>query len=63
LKVTVPDGVPAPGPFAVTVAVNVTDCPKTDGLADELIAVVVPSWLTAWLRVLEVLVAKLVSPP
>ena len=36
LNVTVPVGVPAPGALTVTVAVNVTDWPKTDGLADEV---------------------------
>src|SRR5437773_9956110 len=41
-KVTFPAGVPAPGLLAVTVAVNVTDCLDTDGLAEELAAVVVP---------------------
>src|SRR5947208_1019748 len=41
LKVTVPVGVPAPGLFAVTVAVKVTDCPDTDGLVEELTRVVV----------------------
>jgi hypothetical protein len=40
-KVTVPPGVPAPGDAAETVAVKVTGCPKTDGLTDELTAVVV----------------------
>jgi hypothetical protein len=32
LNVTVPVGVPLPEPDAATVAVNVTDCPNTDGL-------------------------------
>src|SRR5579859_8064069 len=41
LKVTVPVGVPAPGGTAVTVAVNITDCPKMDGLLFETTAVVV----------------------
>src|SRR5437763_14566523 len=43
MKVTFPVGVPAPGLLAVTVAVKVTDCPDTDGLAEELTAVVVPA--------------------
>src|SRR6266566_4029608 len=42
LKVTVPVGVPAPGLFAVTVAVKVTGCPDTEGLAEEVTPVVVP---------------------
>ena len=38
---TVPVGVPTPGVFEETVAVNVVLCPKTVGLIDELTAVVV----------------------
>ena len=56
LNVTVPVGVPAPGDVAVTVAVNVTDWPNTDGLTDETSAVVVASWLTTWLVAVDVLV-------
>src|SRR5437867_3862160 len=41
LKVTFPAGLPEPGLLAVTVAVKVTDCPNTDGLAEELADVVV----------------------
>ena len=63
LKVTVPVGVPPPGLFAVTVAVKVTDCPDTDGLAEELIDVVVPAFFTIWLNGLEVLAVKVASPP
>jgi len=61
-NVTEPVGVPLPGAFAVTVAVNVTDWPKTDGLAEETTEVVVLSWLTVWVSV-PALVLKLVSPP
>lgn len=39
MKVTVPLGVPAPD--GVTVAVNVTDWPNTDGFREEVTAVVV----------------------
>ncbi len=46
LKVTVPVGVPAPGGFTLTVAVNVTDWPKTDGLIEEATVVVVGAWFT-----------------
>ena len=46
LKVTVPVGVPAPGGFTLTVAVNVTDWPKTDGLTEEATVVVVGAWVT-----------------
>jgi hypothetical protein len=44
-NVTVPVGVPVPG--GVTVAVKVTDWPKTDGLADDVsvVAVVAPPTL------------------
>src|SRR5437762_12481949 len=42
LKVTAPVGVPAPGLFAVTVAVKVTGCPNTDGWTEEVSPVVVP---------------------
>ncbi len=45
---TVPVGVPAPGAFADTVAVKVTDWPKTDGLADDVTTVVVSALLTVW---------------
>jgi hypothetical protein len=41
LNVTVPLGVPLPGESAVTVAVNVTDCPKDEGFALEASAVAV----------------------
>ena len=46
LNVTVPAGVPSPGELAVTIAVKVTDWPTTDGLADEVTAVVVAVELT-----------------
>ena len=46
LNVTVPVGVPAPGAVAVTVAVNVTDWPKTDGFAELPRAVEVLALLT-----------------
>ena len=41
VKVTTLAGVPTPGADAVTVAVNVTDCPKVDGFGDESSVVVV----------------------
>jgi hypothetical protein len=43
LKFTVPPGVPAPGATTATVAVNVTDWPKTDGFTLETSVVVVES--------------------
>jgi hypothetical protein len=45
-KVTVPVGVPAPGEFTLTVAVNVTFWPNTEGLVEADKLVVVASWLT-----------------
>ena len=63
MKVTVPVRVPAPGATGDTVAVKVTDWPKTDGLAEDTTLVVVLAWLTTWLRLDEVLVRKLPSPP
>ena len=64
LKVTVPLGVPLPGDAAATVAVKVTDCPNTEGLAEETTVVVVLAALTVWVKGEEVLSlpAKLVSP-
>ena len=62
MKVTVPVGVPLPGAVAVTVAVKVTDWPKTDGLAEEVTTVLVPSWLTVWVRAADVLMAKVELP-
>ena len=54
LKVTVPVGVPVPGATGLTVAVKLTDCPKTDGFWLELTVVVAwvshspggPRWLS-----------------
>jgi len=40
-KLTVPVAVPAPGETALTVAVKVTDCPKTEGLVEDVNTVVV----------------------
>ena len=62
LKVTVPVGMPVPGAVAITVAVKVTDCPKTEGLIDELTAVVVLALLTVCVKVDEALALKLPSP-
>jgi hypothetical protein len=62
-KVTVPPGVPAPPPDADIVAVNVTLCPNTDGLADELTADELFALFTVWVIGAEVLPEKFVSPP
>ena len=59
LKVTVPVGV-APV-VAVTVAVKVTDSPEVDGFVDEVRVVVVGETFTTWVRVVEVLVASVLS--
>ena len=59
MKVTVPVGEPL---VALTVAVKVTDCPKTAGFCEEAKVVVVPCLLTVWVSVAEVFVRKLPSP-
>ena len=46
MKLTDPVGVPEPGATADTVAVNVTLCPATDGLADDFSTVIVVSLAT-----------------
>jgi hypothetical protein len=61
-KVTVPVGVPEPGALALTVAVNVTDCPGAEGFTEETTVVLLPSWLTVCDNVVEVLPVKFVSP-
>src|SRR5574340_523139 len=62
LKVTVPVGVPAPGP-ALTVAVNVTGCPKSAGFSDDATAVVDGPAVIVCVSTLEVLPPILPSPP
>ncbi len=59
LNCTVPVGVPPP---LVTVAVNVTLCPNTDGFTDALTAVVVVAAFTPCAACPEVLVRKFPSP-
>ena len=63
LKVTVPVGVPLPGAPAETVAVKVTDWPKTEGFADDATEVVVASLVTVSVRTDDALPVKLLSPP
>ena len=63
MNVTVPVGTPEPGALAATVAVNVTDWPKTEGLADDDTELLVPSWFTVCVNADDVLVVKSVSPP
>ena len=43
---TVPVGVPAPGPTGATVAVKVTDWPKTEDVGAVVRVVVVLAWAT-----------------
>src|SRR5439155_21134157 len=64
VKVTVPLGVPEPGETALTVAVNVTVWPETDGLAEETTVVALLALLTVWVNGVAVLllVLKLESP-
>src|SRR5436190_652329 len=62
VNVTVPVGVPDPGETAVTVAVNVTNWPKTDGFTDEVSAVAELALLTVCDSALEVEVRKFESP-
>ena len=59
---TDPVAVPAPGVVVATVAVKVTDCPKSEGFTEDVNAVVVLALLTTWLTAELVLVMKLPSP-
>ena len=62
-NVTVPVDVPAPGATADTVAVNVTICPKEDGLTEDETLVELPSLFTVWASEGLVLPVKFPSPP
>ena len=46
VKVTVPVGVPVPGAFTDTVAVNVTDCPTVEGFTELVTLVLVAACVT-----------------
>jgi len=61
-KLTAPVGVPAPGAVTVTVAVKVTDCPNTDGFAEDVRLVLVFALLTTCETAVLVLVLKLALP-
>jgi hypothetical protein len=63
LNVTVPVGVPPPGGTVATVAVNVTDCPKLDGLEDELTDVIELDWFTICVTALDVLLPNVFATP
>ena len=58
----VPEGVPAPGLTAATVAVRVTTWPATDGLGLVVSVVVDDACATVTVTAADVLVAKFVSP-
>jgi hypothetical protein len=62
MNVTVPVGVPAPGDTTLTVAVNVTDCPKVDGFGAAVTDVAVSALFTVWGAGADVLPLKLPSP-
>jgi hypothetical protein len=62
MKVAVPEGVPLPGARAVTVAVEVTFSPDTEGSADEVTSTEVAPWLTVWVRMGDVELVKSASP-
>jgi hypothetical protein len=62
LKVTVPEGVPLLGAVALTVAVNVTLEPMSEGFDEEAMVVADAPLFTTCERLADVLVAKLVSP-
>ena len=59
-KTTSPVGLP--GLLPVTVAVNVTLWPGTDGLVLDTTAVLVLTLLTVWVMAVELLTVKFVSP-
>src|ERR1041385_3770440 len=59
VNVTVPEGAPAPGAVAVTVAVNVVDWPKTDGLVEDASDVLVLALVTVCVSVVAVFPLKL----
>ena len=58
---TVPVAVPAPGETGLIVAVKVIDSPKTEGVVEANVVVVL-ALLTTWFTVELVLVTKLESP-
>jgi hypothetical protein len=63
VKTADPVGTPAPGgPTEVTEAVNVTGSPVTKVLAELVTPTVAVAFATCWVRLPEVLVAKLLSP-
>ena len=61
-NVTEPVGVPAPGETALTVAVNVTDWPDTDGFTELVSVVELDALLTVCVTAKDALELKLLSP-
>ncbi len=47
---TAPPAVPAPGGTGATVAVKCTDCPNSEGFAEEPTVVLVSACLTSWVK-------------
>jgi hypothetical protein len=58
---TDPVAVPAPGATGATVAVNVTDCPKTEGFTEDVNIVVVFATMLATWTALPLLIAFVVT--
>src|SRR2546422_4040016 len=61
-KLTVPVGVPEAEPVTITVAVNVTLWPHTQGVTDDVTALLVLPLFTVWVRFGEVVGLKFASP-
>ena len=62
-NVTVPVGVPAPGAAALTVAMNTTEWPNTEGFTVDVTVVETDALFTVCVMAAEVLPPKLLSPP
>src|SRR5439155_4196749 len=62
VKTTDPPGVPLPGALAVTVAVNVTDCPNTGAVGATPTVTTLLALFTVSGKMAEVLAVKLPSP-
>src|SRR5436189_126043 len=63
VNATVPVGEPDPGGLGFPVAVNVTHCPNTEGLTEDVTEVLVPALFTTWAEAMvPVLPLKLASP-
>jgi hypothetical protein len=62
LNVTVPVGVPAPAPKGETVAINVTDCPVTEGFTELVTVAALSDLFTVCKSGAEVPPVKLLSP-